>query len=88
MKKINEKGILLLYLFSDKHNNLNKLNDYKISMEKQEILDESSVIPRIKILITIIYKDMMLNRYWINCNYDVSTKNIIRLIEIYYSNKY
>lgn len=82
MKKINEKDILLSYLSQ------NNLNDYKISIEKQEILDEFSVIPRIKILITIIYKDMMLNRYWINCNYDVSRENIKRLIEIYYRNSY
>lgn len=82
MEKLNERDVLLLYL-SQK-----KLNDYKISLDKQEILDESSVIPRIKILITIIYKNMMLNRYWINCNYDVSTKNIKRLIEIYYRNKF
>jgi len=82
MEKINERDILLLYL-SQK-----KLNDYKILMEKQEILDEFSIIPTIKILITIIYKNMMLNRFWINCNYDVSTKNIKRLIEIYYRNSF
>lgn len=82
MEKLNERDVLLLYL-SQK-----KLNDYKISLDKQEILDESSVIPRIKILITIIYKNMMLNRFWINCNYDVSTNNIKRLIEIYYRNKF
>jgi hypothetical protein len=72
------KDILLEYLEGNKREN------YNILFEKELINDENSVIPRVKILITIFMRKNMLNRFWINCGYDSSKINIKRLINNYY----
>jgi len=78
MRIYTTKDILLEYLKGK------KVKNYEILFEKEYIIDEDSVIPRVRILITIFMRKNMLNRFWINCGYDSSNTNIKRLINNYF----